>query len=168
MDEPLGYLEVARSGGVVYARVIGLGMATVGIDFWDFSEEMMKQGFLRFIVDLSQCRSMDSTFMGVLVGMAESPRIKREEAVTVINPNDHHMKLMDGLGLPKMISIKQGRTDLPELEMRRLDAFPRTSEDRILKIRDVHAKLVALDRRNEEKFKMFLKLLDQELKGRQG
>ncbi len=166
MDESLGYLEVARSGTAIYARVVGLGMATVGIDFWDFSEEMVKQGFNRFIVDLSQCRSMDSTFMGVLVGIAESPKVKAGEAVMVINPNDHHMKLMDGLGLPKMISIRSGRTELPEIEMRRLDAFPRTSEERILKIRDVHARLVALDRRNEEKFKLFLKLLDQELKGR--
>jgi hypothetical protein len=163
MDEALGYLEVARVEDTVYARVIGLGVASVGIDFWDFTEEMVRQGFRRFIVDLSHCRSMDSTFMGVLVGIAESPEVTRDDAILVINPSDHHLKLMEGLGLPKIISIKDGKTGLPDIEMKRLESFPRTAEERIRRIRDVHVKLVALDERNQEKFRSFLKILNQEL-----
>jgi hypothetical protein len=87
MDEPLGHLEVARSQRTVFARVLGLGVASVGIDFWDFTEEMVRQGYDRFIVDLTDCRSMDSTFMGVLVGIAESPQVAKEAGVVVVNPS---------------------------------------------------------------------------------
>lgn len=163
MDEPLGYLEIARTESSIYARVVGLGVASVGIDLWDFSEEMVRKGFDRFLIDLGPCRSMDSTFMGVLVGIAESPCVSTDSGVVVLNPSDHHLKLMEGLGLPKMITIRRGGTEQPDMVMERLDSFPRTPEERMRKIRDVHQKLVELDRRNEEKFRAFLDLLDKEL-----
>jgi len=142
---------------------LGLGVASVGIDFWDFAEEMVRQGYDRFIVDLTDCRSMDSTFMGVLVGIAESPEVAKDAGVVVVNPSEHHMKLMEGLGLSKIITIRESPTELPDVEMRRLASFPRSSRERVLRIREVHEKLVALDGCNEPKFRMFLKLLNREI-----
>jgi anti-sigma B factor antagonist len=165
MEEPLGYLEVARDQEMVYTRVHGLGVASIGLDLRDFTEEMLRQGFTRFIIDLADCRSIDSTFMGVLVGIPESPGVGSASSVVVINPSDHNLKLMEGLGLLNMITIRPGTTEPPDLALTRLIGFPRSPEERVLKIRDVHLLLVKNDPRNQAKFKPFLDLLERELNG---
>lgn len=160
-----GSLAVARSGNVVYFRVIRLGIASIGLDLWDFAEAMAREGFGRFVIDLSQCQSFDSTFMGVLLGVADGPASAEGGDVTVIHPSEHHIKLMDEVGVSTKIRvIREDAPALPEdLELVPLPPFPRSARDRVRKIRDAHVRLCEADERNKAKFGPFLNLLDREL-----
>ncbi len=164
MTTPPGSLEVARSASSVYIKVKGLGIASIGLDLWDFTEEMARSGYHTFIIDLASCQSFDSTFMGVLVGIADGPAKEKGGGILVVHPTEHHKKLLSEVGLTKLISIRAEDADLPpDLELVPLDPLPRTSTERVEKIREAHQKLCNLDERNRAKFGLFLDLLAKEI-----
>jgi anti-anti-sigma regulatory factor len=159
-----GALEVARSGSAVYILVRGLGIASVGLDLWDFAEEMARQGFNKFIIDLADCQSFDSTFMGVLVGVADGPALGRQGGILVIHPSGHHQKLLEEVGLTRLITVREEDADVPaDLELVPLRGLPRTAAERVEKIRDAHERLCEFDERNRVKFGPFLDLLAREI-----
>ena len=49
-------------------RIIGRANFTSSIDFKALVTELSQRGFQRFVLDLSECVLMDSTFLGVLAG----------------------------------------------------------------------------------------------------
>jgi anti-anti-sigma regulatory factor len=164
MSTSPGSLEVARSESAVYIKVKRLGIASVGLDLWDFAEEMARQDYFKFIVDLAECQSFDSTFMGVLVGIAEGPAKKMGGGVMVIHPSDHHMKLMSEVGLTKILVIRDTTSEIPQnLETIPLESLPRESRERVERIRDAHIRLCSLDEKNRVKFGPFLDLLAKEI-----
>jgi anti-sigma B factor antagonist len=63
-------VQVARDGAVVYIRVSGAGSFKVSPALKQFGSAVIDQGADRIVVDMASCTSMDSTFMGVLAGMA--------------------------------------------------------------------------------------------------
>jgi len=63
------YIAVARGSDLVVIRVIGSGNMLTAPALAEFAEEQRKAGFKRFVFDLERCRGLDSTFMGVMVGM---------------------------------------------------------------------------------------------------
>jgi ABC-type transporter Mla MlaB component len=159
-----GSLDVARSGSTVYVRVKGLGIAAIGLDLWDFAEEMCRQGYPAFIIDLAECQSFDSTFMGVLVGVAEEAKKSEGGGVMVIHPSPHHKKLLSEVGLTKIITIREDPIRVPDgIEMTPLYELARTSEKRMQMIREAHEQLCELDDRNRAKFGAFLEMLSREI-----
>jgi anti-anti-sigma regulatory factor len=159
-----GALEVARSGSAVYIRVKRLGIASVGLDLWDFAEAMARQGYSKFIIGLSKCPSFDSTFMGVLVGIAEGRTGKEGGGVMVVRPSEHHKKLLSEVGLTKLLTVHDDDAQLPkDLELAPLKPFSRKSDERMEIIRDAHVRLCDLDERNRVKFGPFLDLLAREI-----
>ncbi|MHC5035878.1 MAG: STAS domain-containing protein [Planctomycetota bacterium] len=169
MTTPPGSLEVARSGSAIYIKVKRLGIASVGLDLWDFAEEMSLQGYFKFIIDLTDCQSFDSTFMGVLVGIADGPAKRKGGGVMVIHPSPHHQKLLSEVGLTKILIIRGEAPDLPgDLELVPLQSFSRMKDKRVEMIREAHIRLCELDERNRVKFGPFLDLLAKEIGPRFG
>lgn len=65
-------LAVARGPGVVVVRVIGVGNLRLAPALGELVETEMEAGYRRFVLDLAQCRGLDSTFMGCMVGLAQT------------------------------------------------------------------------------------------------
>jgi hypothetical protein len=68
------YLAVARGSDLVVIRVVGSGNLLLAPALCDFADEQLKAGFRRFVFDLERCRGLDSTFMGVMVGLHNALR----------------------------------------------------------------------------------------------
>jgi len=66
---PRNYVAVARGRDLVVIRVIGRGTMLNAPALQDFADEQRKAGFLHFLFDFERCLGLDSTFMGVMVGM---------------------------------------------------------------------------------------------------
>jgi anti-anti-sigma regulatory factor len=66
------YIAVARGSDLVVIRVVGSGNMLTAPGLSEFAEEQIKAGFKRFVFDLERCRGLDSTFMGVMVGLYSS------------------------------------------------------------------------------------------------
>ena len=68
------HLQVARGSDLVVVRVVGTGNMITAPVLSEFMEHEVSSGFKRFVFDLSQCRGLDSTFMGCMVGLHNSIR----------------------------------------------------------------------------------------------
>jgi hypothetical protein len=65
---------VARGGGAVIVRVIGTGNMLNAPALAEFADIQRAQGYRRFVFDLAECRGLDSTFMGSIVGLVHALR----------------------------------------------------------------------------------------------
>ena len=130
--------------------------------FRAFAERMVSAGYRAIIVDISLCRGMDSTFLGILFSISQVPGERAPADVVVVNPSPHAMKLLESVGLDKVIKIKTDPTDIPDLLYEVLEEC-HDSHQRLETIREAHENLLRLGRRNEEQFGPFLRALTKEL-----
>ncbi|MCX7007587.1 MAG: STAS domain-containing protein, partial [Kiritimatiellaeota bacterium] len=64
------YLEGAAQGAQVWVRVTGRGNFKLGPTLKAYGLSAIQRGCRCLLVDLQPCIAMDSTFMGVLAGLA--------------------------------------------------------------------------------------------------
>ena len=155
-------MEVARSGEAVYVRINGPGNMKLCPTLQDFARRMVKEGYTKFIVNLKDCSTMDSTFMGTLVELASLAK-PGAESLLIINAKDHCEGLLEGLGLDNVLQIKRGYTELPDIELEPLPEYAVKQAERIRLIKQAHENLVEIDERNREKFGPFLRQLTKEM-----
>ena len=166
---PSGVFRIARQGDAVYVRVVGLATMTNSVTFKEFADRMGEQGFRRFIVDLGECRGVDSTFMGLLLGLAHPAREKGKppappDALTVVNAGAHCRKQMESIGLHRLLKIPVEPSELPRgLELHELPEAETSPTARLKLIMKAHQDLVAIDKKNEEKFGAFLRDIQKNL-----
>ena len=87
------YIAVARGSDLVVIRVVGQGTMLTAPALAGFAEQQLKAGFRRFVFDLERCRSLDSTFLGMMVGI--------QKALGGDEPAGTESRLPDG-PLPKL------------------------------------------------------------------
>ena len=165
---PSGVFRIARQGDAVYVRVIGLATMTNSVTFKDFADRMADEGFRRFIIDLAECRGVDSTFMGLMLGLARPPREKGKEAppdaLTIVNAGAHCRKQMESIGLHRLLRIQADPAEIPRgLELHDLPEAETSSIARLKLIMKAHQDLIAIDKKNEEKFGAFLRDIQKNL-----
>lgn len=146
------------SGPEVWIRVEGKGSFQNSAALKDFSRKMLDEGRRQFIVDLKNCPSMDSTFMGTLAGLAMRLRKTEEGNLWVLNRNERNADLLAGLGLDVLFSDRPlpARLGGGSAEAVHHPADKASTREAM---QDAHAACVAVDPQNEEKFKDVLEYL---------
>ncbi len=157
--------QVASWDSAIIIKVRGFATQNNSVFFKDFLDEMQRKKFSKFIVDLSDCKGMDSTFMGVLASLAQ-PINKLAENIlipplTVVNITSYHRHLFDTLGLLHVIPI--GQIDLPDISMKELTETRYNPMERIKLIQEAHEYLVSLNENNKKQFGKFLEMLALEM-----
>lgn len=156
------FIRIARSKDAVFVGVVGQGNMNNSGTFRAFADRMVTAGYRNFVVDLAECRGMDSTFLGILFSIIQPPRGKKAPELIVVNPGPHNVKLLEGVGLAELIKIKREPTPIPGLSFEVLEDST-DPQMRLQTIREAHENLLRLDRRNEEQFGPFLRALTKEL-----
>lgn len=87
-----------ESDNAVLVRVEAKGEFTNAPCLREFAEKMIAAGRREFIVDLKNCPSMDSTFMGMLAGITQRLTAAGGGKLWVINRNHRNTELLDDLG----------------------------------------------------------------------
>lgn len=148
-------------------RVVGLGTVNTAGTLWDFAWQAMADGCTRFALDLGACRGVDSTFMGTMVGIAQEARERGGENawVWVLNVSDANRELLEIVGADRFLLFKSG-VQMEPLETEPLIGESLSLERRVALIKRAHENLLAIDRRNEERFGEFLRYLTAELSAR--
>ena len=80
-------------------------------DFKTLLTELNQKGYSRFIVDLSECVLMDSTFLGVLAGfgLKANPNCATGKCeVELANPNARISELLENLGVLPLFKVTTG------------------------------------------------------------
>lgn len=95
----------ARLDGVVWLRIKGKGSFQNSPDLKNYAQDRLEAGETTLVIDLEDCITMDSTFMGTLTGIALEMLNRGEGTVHVINANTRTLQLLQNLGLDNILSV---------------------------------------------------------------
>ena len=119
-----------------------------------------------FIIDLEQCITMDSTFMGVLASIGLHQLKAITEKLPVLNVNPQNMRLLKTLGLTQFMDVRESATGQPHLRETAFKCVAQqnvTRTDRIAHMIQAHQELCDVDSQNNLRFESVLKYLHDSL-----
>ncbi|HMP90472.1 MAG TPA: STAS domain-containing protein [Kiritimatiellia bacterium] len=166
---------VAVAGRVALVKVEGRGSFKISASLKQFGDSVVKDRLPLLLLDMSLCIGMDSTFMGVLAGIASKLKTQAGRVV-LVNCTPRTRGLLATLGLDQLISAYEaGQT--PEdyeniLHAKRpsdqLDAASCRDEQTMRTMLDAHQNLVDLVPENMPQFRDVLVYLREELNKKTG
>lgn len=172
---PVDQAFVAFSGGHAIVKVEGRGSFKISASLKQFGESVIQQKVSMILVDMLHCIGMDSTFMGVLAGMASRMKTYSGQIV-LVNCSPRTRGLLATLGLDQLISAYEaGQTPVTYEEIlsgrirrERLEDGSCQDAETIRTMLDAHQDLVALVPENLPQFKDVLIFLRDEVSRKAG
>ena len=103
-------LSVWVSEGEAWIRIGGRASFNNSVDFKTLISSLTQNGCSHFVLDLTDCLLMDSTFLGVLAGLGiKYPHNGNDHpAFDLLNPNHRIADLLENLGVMHLFHIVRG------------------------------------------------------------
>jgi anti-anti-sigma regulatory factor len=115
------------------------------------------------ILDMAACTGMDSTFMGVLAGLASHPTCQSSHRFHLTHLSEKNEQLLKTLGVNRVVTYSREGEESPTLDAQAqmtLEADQRTQAETSI---EAHQNLVELSVENEAEFRSVIELLQQDL-----
>jgi len=167
MPTPPGKLSVLICKDFACVRIAGRANYISSPDFKTLLTELTVKGYRHFIIDLSECVLMDSTFLGVLAGFGLKlpPGNSGQQGIELFNANPRVAELLENLGVARLFKLAGGPVELsgdtkngtPEL------ANP-THEEITRTCLEAHQTLMKMSPENAARFKDVAQFLAEDLK----
>jgi anti-anti-sigma factor len=160
-------LQVAVSDQAALVKISGRASFNCSVDFKTLIYELRDRGYGNFVLDLTECVIMDSTFLGVLAGfglkLAETTGEK--PTVTLLNANQRILDLLDNLGVAHLFCVAKGEEPLSSKcrEVRSTDEGP-SKVDTTRTCLEAHQALMNVNPANISRFKDVAQFLAEDLK----
>ncbi len=161
--------------GEQFACVKIIGRANFGssIDFRTLINELRQKGYTFFVLDLSECTLMDSTFLGVLAGfglkMSATQQEGDEPAIELLNPNARITELLENLGVLHLFRLTQGELKPPTGTEAREHCPSNPQKEQLQSAcLEAHRTLMEIHPANVRKFKDLTQFLAEDLKKKDG
>ncbi len=158
-------LQAAITDHTVLIRVHGRGSFKVAAPLKQFIAKVAAQQLISTIViDLKECIGMDSTFMGVLAGLAGRLK-KTNQALELINLSEKNAQLLKTLGVDRVLSFYQNDHghQLAANETEAIPANQASTKEMAETTLQAHEKLVQISEENLPKFKQVIELLKEDV-----
>lgn len=154
---------VARQDKVVQVRIIGRATFKVSRELREYGIKVIREGVKTVIIDLSGCKGMDSTFLGVLAMIGLEAR--DSAAVLIVNADEQHRRLLDGIGISRLFEFAESRTSEGTWqELCEAAAEAANMEDVADTIVEAHRTLMDISPDNVPKFKDVVEMLSSEMR----
>lgn len=159
------------SVGEKCACVTVTGKATFAssMDFKTLFDELWKKGCDYFVLDLSNCILMDSTFLGVLsscglkVSATERDTVPR--TLELYNPSERISDLLENLGVLHLFKVSNGNlSECQAGEATEVSASTHSREEVTRTCLEAHQLLMTINPANVAKFKDVAAYLAEDLK----
>jgi anti-anti-sigma regulatory factor len=158
---------VAVTDHTALVKVSGRATFTCSADFRAFVHRLRERGCRRYVVDLTTCAIMDSTFLGMLAGFGTKLAEGDGEAglVRLLNPNARIVDLLENLGVAHLFELIQGAAPLVVEGNGATEMTPRMDRLAISRTAlEAHETLMAIHPDNVPKFKDVTRYLAEDLK----
>ncbi len=159
-------VSIACIDGSVWIKIIGRGNFQCSPCLKKIVQEQLVQGHYRYIIDLSECEQLDSTFMGTLTGIAQRLKLNKEASIKVINVSESNNQLMVNLGLDELFPIRplaEGKESPPvaaEHSFSQVIEMAHLSKKSVEEtVRSAHEALVTANQANIPKFQSLLEII---------
>ena len=154
---------VGKCDNIVILRIYGKGDFINSQYVKDYIYNLLESENPEIIIDLSQCSTMDSTFMGTLAGISSKLMQKKLHKLILLNMNSHIEALLKNLGLLYILDSRNKIEPPISSEMKPIDMQELSKTNCIIHMIEAHEKLIEADSKNEVKFESVLNLLKKKL-----
>jgi len=169
---------VARSADLGFVKVVGRGSFQNSGCLKAFYQQLLKEGVSRFVVDLDACTYLDSTFLGILLGLGLKLKDAGTGLLHILNANPRNLELLKNLGLDRLIVIEGaggslrssngnghagGGNGTPPANLEEVPCPVPTRAEAAPTILEAHENLMQFDPRNVPKFKDVVEFLREDL-----
>lgn len=169
-------LQVAIVGDAGYVRVIARGSYRISSAMKEFGIAAIEQGVSRIILDMAECVGMDSTFMGVIAGVAFRLKKKSGGEVVMVNLSPRTRGLLGTLGLDQLVKPFMAGAIPKDIEAildgcKRLEDVQngeRTRLETAEMMLEAHENLIELTPENLPRFKDVLTFLREDVQKQEG
>jgi anti-anti-sigma factor len=110
-------------------------------------------------LDLSECSYMDSTFLGVLVGIHKKNRQNRGKGLYVHKPSKAAQDHLESMGIHKILTITSEPLELPSY----LEPFESKKTEHPQDILSAHQHLMELSPENRKRFAILAQVLENQI-----
>jgi anti-anti-sigma regulatory factor len=173
MSTPTAKMSVLVGDRFSCIKIAGRANFNSSVDFKTLVNELRNKGFHYFILDLSECMLMDSTFLGVLTGfglkMNAAQSNNRDGSIELLNANSRITELLENLGVLHLFRVTQG-TQTPEGVTESFTPEPchPTKEEVTRACLEAHRTLMEVNPQNVPRFKDVAQFLAEDLKKLKG
>ncbi len=137
-------------------------------DFKALLDGLSQKQFRHFIIDLTECLLMDSTFLGVLAGfgMKLNPKgATNERGIELNNASERVADLLENLGTVHLFRLTQGNLKLPDDVKTCTPETINPSHEQIARTSlEAHETLMAMNPENVARFKDVTQFLSEDLR----
>lgn len=119
-----------------------------------------------YVLDLERCESMDSTFLGVLAGLALRQRRRQCGNLIAVNVSGQIRRAMSLLGLTHVMELRESHPAVGEgeaLTVTESSKLDMQRADQVAHMIEAHQKLIEVDSGNEVRFENVIKYLGDSL-----
>jgi len=169
-------LQVCVGDSVVCIKIAGRATFHVSFDFKTLVLRLRQKGYTRFILDLTDCQLMDSTFLGVMAGLGATFHAGRNgdppATLELLNPNQRILDMLENLGIGHFFRLIDKNAPTPttpaaETELERAPSESVAAADKRVLSRtclEAHKFLMEINPANVPKFKDVTRFLEEDLK----
>ncbi len=166
MTKPGPALFVAVVERTAFIKVPGRANYATSIDLKTLISELRQRGFGDFILDLNECITMDSTFLGVLAGLVlrnNGTAGVEGLAIELLNPNARVTDLLENLGVLDLFHVKNDNVP-STLVFEPANHLEPSKEEMTRNCLKAHQTLMEINPENVPKFKEVTQFMAEDLK----
>ena len=104
---PEAKIAITRDGDLGVIKIVGVGTFQQAVVFKNGYTQLIAGGVSVFVIDLSECEQLDSTFLGTILGLGLKVRQLGTGQVHVIGANEMIRKLFRGTGLDQIFDMSR-------------------------------------------------------------
>jgi anti-anti-sigma factor len=162
-------LTVFVTKDFVCIKIAGRANFASSPDFKTLLNELAQKGYAHFVIDLSECVLMDSTFLGVLAGfgMKLNPNgATAELGIELLNASSRVTELLDNLGALHLFKTATAAPALPVDAKASTPTPSNPTHEQITRTSlEAHQTLMGMNPENQVRFKDVAQFLAEDLKG---
>lgn len=161
-------LSVLVGKKIACIRIAGRANFASSPDFKTLLSELAGKGYKHFVIDLTECVLMDSTFLGVLAGFGMKLNPKGapvERGIELLNATTRVAELLENLGAVHLFRLKSGPLEMPDdVQACQPESINPTHEQITRTSLEAHQTLMAMNPENVARFKDVAQFLAEDLK----
>ncbi len=162
MTEDCAQLYVADHGESAVVRICGRANFVSSVPFKKLINGLMGRGCGKFTLDLSNCHLMDSTFIGVLVGLSRKFE-KSYQSILLFGPSEQVQAMFDNLGVLGLFGLVNTLCEEDNFDPIASAGDVADKSELTKNSIEAHKTLMGVSRENELKFKEVARFLEENL-----
>jgi anti-sigma B factor antagonist len=169
MTTPSAKLLVLVGEKFACVKISGRANFTSSIDFKTLLSELQAKGYTYFVLDLTDCVLMDSTFLGVLAGFGLKAGTTAdgtgESSIELYRPNARITDLLENLGVLHLFKLSSDELNLPGEAATHTPTPCNPSREEVTRAcLEAHKTLMEINPGNVARFKDVTQFLAEDLK----